>query len=134
MLRVMQQPFRPQETGDEVEVVARCPHRDGKRATTDTDLQRLLTDERVHALGAVAAVDAQNTAPRGHPAHTVIPSVASVSSPMTGYPGSSPATSNPPDVCASASKSCSISESAERSAYGATHSRLRRVPPGMKPS
>jgi hypothetical protein len=53
------------------------------------------------------------------------------SSPMTGAPGSSPATSSPPEVCASASSSRSSSLAAPLSVCGSTHSRLRRLPPGI---
>ena len=52
------------------------------------------------------------------------------SSPITGAPGISPATSSPPDVWASASsKSCS-SDKPPKSVCGATQSRFRRLPPG----
>jgi hypothetical protein len=58
----------------------------------------------------------------------VTPGRAATSSPTTGYPGTSPATSSPPDVCASASSSSS-SSSTDADRCGRTQSRLRRVPP-----
>ena len=56
------------------------------------------------------------------------------SSPITGAPGSSPATSSPPDVCASASRSRSSSPTVPASACGRTQSRFRRLPPGTCPA
>ena len=50
------------------------------------------------------------------------------SSPITGAPGTSPATSRPPEVCASASSSNSCSPT-DDARCGRTQSRLRRVPP-----
>src|SRR5699024_54360 len=58
---------------------------------------------------------------------------SAVRCPMTGCPGSSPATSSPPEVCASASRIASSSPIAE-SRCGRTQSRLRRLPPGTYPA
>src|SRR5690606_6994809 len=86
--------------------------------------------------------------PRGSPGHTpgvsagrvgqcqrttIACSPRSTTSPMTGNPGISPATSRPPEVWASASRMSSSSSTA-LSRSGCTHSRLRRLPPGTKPS
>jgi pimeloyl-ACP methyl ester carboxylesterase len=60
---------------------------------------------------------------------TIVCSPRGTSSPMTGDPGISAATSSPPEVCASASSSASSRPTADRSTWGATQSRLRRVPP-----
>jgi DNA-binding GntR family transcriptional regulator len=71
-------------------------------------------------------------ATRGRPRRyltTIGYSPAGTSSPITGAPGISPATSRPPDVWASASSSASSPPIADRSACGRTQSRLRRVPP-----
>ena len=51
------------------------------------------------------------------------------SSPITGWPGSSPATSSPPEVWASASSRSSSSRH-DDATCGRTQSRLRRLPPG----
>src|SRR5579875_3172607 len=53
---------------------------------------------------------------------------------MTGAPGTSPATSSPPEVCASASSRTSSSATARMSQCGATHARFRRLPPGRWPA
>ena len=54
-------------------------------------------------------------------------------SPITGCPGSSPTTSRPPEVWASA-RSSSSSSSTSEARCGRTQSRLRRLPPGTNPS
>jgi hypothetical protein len=51
-----------------------------------------------------------------------------ISSPITGPPGGSPATSRPPEVCASASSRRSSSATPPVSACGSTQSRFRRLP------
>src|SRR5436305_2053712 len=53
---------------------------------------------------------------------------------MTCAPGTSAATSRPPEVCAYASNSCSSSSWGPASRCGRTQARLRRLPPGMNPS
>src|SRR5690625_2704113 len=65
---------------------------------------------------------------------TSIPVPVTVS-PIMGYPGTSPPTSRPPEVCASASSSRSPSPiPGPGRSCGRTQSRLRRVPPETKPS
>src|SRR5690606_8409035 len=72
------------------------------------------------------------TWPRPH--RTCTPDPATIS-PMTGWPGSSPTTSSPPEVCASArsSRSSSLTESSAVR-WGRTQSRFRLVPPDTYPA
>src|SRR5205807_7494052 len=61
--------FGDEEAGDELEVVARRAHGDGRRHAAHTDLERLLGRERVVPDLAVGVVDPQQLVPAGDARH-----------------------------------------------------------------